>query len=229
MTLTYCQVCLQPLSVREALWDRHLNGLATEFYEKFGLAEFLINFLLRSSNHPPHKALLLQVTLTYCQVCLQPLSVREALWDRHLNDLATEVYEKFGLAEFLINFLLRSSNHPPHKALLLQVTLTYCQVCLQPLSVREALWDRHLNDLATEVYEKFGLADFHGVVVLRTERPQCLRMAFFKDLFQLLTLECQYLKHPLFPNPKRTVQNRKLLMTYYQPLILQEQFQYQHL
>ena len=38
MTLTYCQVCLQPLSVREALWGRRLNGLATELCEKCGLA-----------------------------------------------------------------------------------------------------------------------------------------------------------------------------------------------
>ena len=68
-----------------------------------------------------------------------------------------------GQLELLTNFLLRSIhlhrlNHPPHKALLLQVTLTYCQVCQQPLSDREALWDRRLNDLATEFYEKFGLA-----------------------------------------------------------------------
>ena len=31
------------LSVREALWDRHLNDLTTEFYEKFGLIRKLID------------------------------------------------------------------------------------------------------------------------------------------------------------------------------------------
>ena len=61
------------------------------------------------------KALLLQVNLTYCQVCLQPLSVGGALWDRRLNNLATEFYDKCGLDRQ--NFERAERNYPRGESL----------------------------------------------------------------------------------------------------------------
>ena len=84
----------------------------------------------------------------------------EALWGRRLNDLATELYEKCGLARISHKLPTATTQSPFPQGFAPSSDFDVVSATTSaPFSPR-SLVGRPLNDLATELYEKCGLAFF---------------------------------------------------------------------